>query len=256
MKLPIDKSPYKTSDYNIKYDVLQKLDYEELKEWIDGLRSEVLKVWDEDNIPPSMGKNHDEIIQSFKKLSTYDTDKIWVEDENYKDYLGFIRNFTNVGAGVNQFFPFMLKTKINGRSMYDWFSDEDLILEFRRTMVRALRHDGMYSFSKYLDEPNLEEFISDLPNTTGWWLESVKNTQNVAKNDNSIVSLDLIKKLLKAKILKTDDFRNSIEIEGDDETIGYRIRTYDKSQYIFPSIIQIFSPLLYQLSYRANNKNY
>ena len=30
MKLPIDKSPYKTSDYNIKYDVLQKLDYEEL----------------------------------------------------------------------------------------------------------------------------------------------------------------------------------------------------------------------------------
>lgn len=240
MKLPIDKSPYKTSDYNIKYDVLQKLDYEELKEWIDGLRSEVLKVWDEDNIPPSMGKNHDEIIQSFKKLSTYDTDKIWVEDENYKDYLGFIRNFTNVGAGVNQFFPFMLKTKINGRSMYDWFSDEDLILEFRRTMVRALRHDGMYSFSKYLDEPNLEEFISDLPNTTGWWLESVKNTQNVAKNDNSIVSLDLIKKLLKAKILKTDDFRNSIEIEGDDETIGYRIRTYDKSQYIFPSIIQIF----------------
>jgi len=134
----------------------------------------------------------------------------------------------------------MLKTKINGRSMYDYFSNEDLILEFRRTMVRALRHDGMYSFSKYLDEPNLEEFISDLPNTTDWWLESVKNTQNVAKNDNSIVGLDTIKKLLKTKILKTDDFRNSIEIDGDDETIGYRIRTYDKSQKIFPSIIQIF----------------
>jgi len=39
--------------------------------------------------------------------------------------------------------------------MYDWFSDEDLILEFRRTMVRALRHDGMYSFSKYLNVSNV-----------------------------------------------------------------------------------------------------
>ena len=49
------------------------------------------------------GKNSDELL-SFKKLKDYDLDKIWFEDENYIDYLGFIETLPMlVRALINSF---------------------------------------------------------------------------------------------------------------------------------------------------------
>ena len=174
MKLPIDKSPFSKSELNITFQEVQDFSYEELRDWIDKIRKEILDVWETNHIPPMTGKNSDDIIKSFKKLKDYDLNKIWFEDENYKDYLGFIRNFTNVGSGVNQFFPHMLKTKINGKSMYDWFSNEELQTDFRRIMVRTIRNDKMYSFSKYLKNMSLEEFLKTKSDDVGFWLEQVE----------------------------------------------------------------------------------
>ena len=154
MHLPIQKSPLKSSPLNITYDEITSLDWDDFKEWCDDLKSEILNVWNEQNIPPYIGKTEDEIIKSFSKLKSYDITQFYHASYGDKDQDGFIKNFSKVGSSVNQFFPHMLKTKINGKSMYDWFSNDELTIQFRRTMVRALRLDGMYSFSQYLSNPN------------------------------------------------------------------------------------------------------
>ena len=53
MDLPIPKSPLKTSPLNITYDELLELEWDEFKEWCDELKSEILEIWDNQNIPPS-----------------------------------------------------------------------------------------------------------------------------------------------------------------------------------------------------------
>ena len=72
MKLPIDKSPFSKSELNITFQEVQDFSYEELRDWIDKIRKEILDVWETNHIPPMTGKNSDEIITSFKKLKDYD----------------------------------------------------------------------------------------------------------------------------------------------------------------------------------------
>ncbi len=247
MKLPIKKSSIQSSRLNITYDELLKLDFNQLKDWIDEIKSELLKMWDEENIPPSIGKSESKIIKSFSKLKLYDLNRLWYEDNNYPDYLGFIKNFTKIGSSVNQWFPSMLKTKLKGKSMYDWFSNDELSIPFRRTMVRALRLDGLYSFSSYLKVKNgenhskfFQKWVSELNGNTGYWLEPQKTPIPDENNPNLFLNTTDTKKLLKREILTSYDFRNSVEINGQDETYGYMVRTYDKSENIFPNIIQIF----------------
>ena len=247
MNLPIDRSPITSSKYNTTYDSLLKLDSYELKDWIDNLKNEILKIWDEQNIPPSIGKSKSQIIQSFSKLKSYDVKKLWVEDKNYPNYLGFIRNFVKIGSEVNQFFPHMLKTKINGKSMYDWFSNEELSQEFRRTMVRTLKLDGMYSYSSYLKVKNgenhykfFQKWLNECDETTGYWLEPQKTPFLDENNTNLLLYTSDIKKLLKKGILKSYSFRNSVRVNGEKHIYAYMVRHYDKSENIFPNIIQIF----------------
>ena len=190
MKLPVRKNPIQSSELNITYHELVNMDDIETKEWIDDLKSELLQIWDETHTPPSIGKSENDIIKSFDKLSEYDVNKLFYEDSNYQDYIGFIKDFSKIGSPVNQWFPNMLKTKIGSKSMYDWFSNKDLSQEFRRTMVRACKWDGMYSYTKVMnkgDEKSLKE-------NQDYWIEP------------------------------SDD----------------KIRVYDKSEKVFPKIIQIF----------------
>ena len=41
------------------------------------------------------------IIEKFKQLENYDTSDFFVKDELYKDYVGFIRNFSKMGKLSN-----------------------------------------------------------------------------------------------------------------------------------------------------------
>ena len=82
MKLPIKKSSIQSSRLNITYEELLKLDFNQLKDWIDEIKSELLIIWDEENIPPSIGKSESEIIKSFSKLKSYDLNRLWYEDKN------------------------------------------------------------------------------------------------------------------------------------------------------------------------------
>ena len=62
------------AEINITYhEVFQKND-EELGEWIDSVRQYIVNEWDEKGIPPAIGQNRDEIIDSLiSKLTSLDS---------------------------------------------------------------------------------------------------------------------------------------------------------------------------------------
>ena len=216
------------------------MDWEEFAEFSDGLRDELLMNWDTKYSPPMIGKSEDEIIKQFNKLRNYPTDNFLIKDENYPAYSGFIKNFSKSGSSCIQFFPALLKTQINGYSMYDWFSKEELKIPFRRMMVMKLRRDGMYSYSRCLTNEDIEEY-----NDVEHWLEGCKftsvdywlePTNNVSEN---IVFLDekMVKRLEVKGYILNRHYRNVL----DEETpLYYNIRYYKLNQKIYPNIIQIF----------------
>ena len=49
-----------------------------------------------------------------------------------------IQNYNKFASGVNQFFPTMLKTRVNNGSIYDWFTDEYKD-KFQKVILRILK---------------------------------------------------------------------------------------------------------------------
>ena len=236
MKLPISRNPIQSSTLNINYETLQKFTFEELKEWILALRNELYTIWRDRDIPPSIGKDKNQIIKQFSKLKLYEVDKLFFTDKYYPNHLGFIKNFTKLASPINQFFPSMLKTKINGKSMWDWFENDNLKRDFIREIVRAVRFDKMYSYSEYLKDDFVKWYDENNHEEIGYWLEP----QKIISTDlSTYLSLSEIK-LLKDFKLKDEDFRNDVKIDGDEPTIGYKVRVYEKHQKVFPNIIQVF----------------
>ena len=250
---------------NITFGELQKMSFEECSDFIDKMRVELLKIWDEGR-PPYVGLSEDDIIGKFKQLENYDTSDFFVKDELYKDYVGFIRNFSKMGTGVNQFFPALLKSKVNGYSIYDYLSNEELFRDFKYTIVQKVRFDKMYSYSKYFDnkmtfnrddgsvvelsyEDNdeegwelFEEVLKDYENSVkhpiGFWIEDYdfnkknKELGRMRFSKEHIQSLDL-----DTRYHQYTDNRRGFNQLGDEKY--YALRMYEKDTFLFPKIFQV-----------------
>jgi hypothetical protein len=150
-----ERSKFSEFQSNRTYHQLLEMTDDEFTNWAKLLRKEVTKQWDEDGVPPVIGKDKDGIIDSFKKLKGNDCDFLIKDLSGDDTSLGIIQNFNKDASAVNQFFPTMLKTKITigktadgGLSIYDHFSDPELEELFVKIMRRAVKRDSMYSWSR------------------------------------------------------------------------------------------------------------
>jgi hypothetical protein len=245
MNLPLPRINTDKLKSNITYGELQTYTFEEVSNWVDLLRTELLHLWDNGQ-PPYLGLDEKTIIKRFQKLKEYPIDDFYFADELYPNYLGFIKNFSKMGSGVNQFFPALLKSRINGLSIHDFLSNENLWLDFKYKIVQKVRFDKMYQYSSYLNNKNgvsdLECFTdwkSRINGNIGFWLEpSVLYNQNGKLNRVQLDTKCVIK-LLKRGVLSGPELNNEIGYDNKGEIDGYLVRYYDKSQRIFPNIIQI-----------------
>lgn len=151
-----EKSGIESWPTNITYGELVSYNKQKLYDWLEDLRLRVLKSWNEQGVPPIVGKNENEIKSSFSKLRQYDCSKFYydVENGNDPDVIGVIANFSKSGSAANQFFPTMLKTKIassgspdSARSIYDYFTEEWKD-SFHHILRRVIFNDSMYLYSK------------------------------------------------------------------------------------------------------------
>jgi hypothetical protein len=118
MRNDLPTSPLKIDELksNITFGELQKITHENLSEWVDNMRLELLELWD-NGVPPYQGMETQTIADKFKKLKEFKDGVSYFTDELYSDYKGFVRNFSKMGNGVNQFFPALLKSRIHGKSI-------------------------------------------------------------------------------------------------------------------------------------------
>jgi hypothetical protein len=95
------------SESNKKFEEILTMTKDEFREWAIQLRKTIVSLWDEKGQPPRVGYNEDEILDQFNQMTSFPVFKFLVKDELTGE-TDVIRNTSNVGNAVNQWFPTMM----------------------------------------------------------------------------------------------------------------------------------------------------
>lgn len=139
------------------HELLQKSE-DELTKWIEDSRSKILKVWDETGTPPLSGLALEEMQDEFRQMRSYKVLRNFQRKDQLDGENNIILNPSHLGSCVNQFFPTMLKTKINynsshdgskfsGYSVYDLFANDRFYKRCQLGFRRHFRRDSFYKYS-------------------------------------------------------------------------------------------------------------
>ena len=149
--LPFGKNPIGDNPkYNITFEEVNKMSYNEFKSFILSVRVYLLQQWDSNNIPPYIGKDKSGIIDDIQKLIDFDVKRMWKKGDDIYEYI--ISNDYHYGSSCNQFQPSLHKTRAGDVSMYDVLKEPSLELKFIRTFTRNLKQDKMYMVSSMMKE--------------------------------------------------------------------------------------------------------
>lgn len=157
------------------------MDEKAFQQWVIDLRKAVVYSWDVLGLPPRVGYDEGEMIDQFSQMNGFITDRLFKVDELTGER-DVIHNTFNIGNGVNQFFPTMMKTKINytkkgdGKSIYDFFARDDLLERFTKYSRRHFKRDSFYHYS----QPVRQE--RDNPITAVQWIKNFE--ENVRQHSN------------------------------------------------------------------------
>lgn len=180
---------YERNDYILNHEINKTfhdvllMTTDEFKEWIIEMRKVVVYSWDELGLPPRVGFDRESIIKQFNRMSSFNVQSFEVKDEYAPETGPCVRNTSIVGNAVNQFFPTMMKTKINydgkldGLSIYDHFVDDKLLKKVFTYAARHFKRDSFYAYSRPIQPENNKEFLIASKTAIGWLTEFQKNKQ-------------------------------------------------------------------------------
>lgn len=134
---------------------------DEFRQWCIDLRKLVVKLWDEEGLPPIVGYSEEQIAEAFQEMYGYPVHTNFPQYDEYapeydaqgKQVPTVIRNTSNYSGYVNSWFPTMMKTRINysknddGKSIYDFFARDDLLDTFITYASRHFKRDSFYAYS-------------------------------------------------------------------------------------------------------------
>lgn len=167
------------SPVNKTFEELLWMSKDEFRQWVIDLRVTVVQLWDEKGQPPRVGYDEAEIIDQFIKMQEF-VCKFSKKDE-YTGQENIIRNTFNLGNAVNQFFPTMMKTRINytkdtsaGKSIYDFFAKPELLETFITYASRHFKRDSFYHYSVPVNTTDTTK-LDTLPDTGIGWLQLFEN---------------------------------------------------------------------------------
>ena len=120
-----------------------------------------------------------------------------------------IKNYNKHASGVNQFFPTMLKTRVQNGSIYDWFTDEYKD-KFQKVIKRILKRDSMYNWSKCVKdgEEMPENFFI------------VQHKHNAVESIYKTLSVEEVEKL-------DDKYKTNLPKELDGDTYKFLVRDFE-----------------------------
>ena len=150
---PFSKHPLsKNKRFDCEYEELIKMNFKEFKRFSLDLRKELLRVWKDENTPPQIGKNREDIVEDFIKLKEHDTSTLIMDGDSSYEYV--IHNNYRFGSSCNQFTSALQKTKIDGVSLWDILNEPEYELKWIRVLTRNLKQDYTYEFSKRILNDN------------------------------------------------------------------------------------------------------
>ena len=184
--LPFGRNPIGDNPkYNITYDEVNKMDYNKFKDYILSVRKELLNLWEEQNIPPYIGKDKKGIVDDIENLIQFDVERLWKKGDDIYEYI--LSNDFHFGSSCNQFQPSLHKTRAGDVSMWDVMKEPSLELKFIRTFTRNLKQDKMYMVSKRMNEKT--DFKTIDKEKYGFILMAVKNKDVLSFTSNEITKL-------------------------------------------------------------------
>lgn len=155
---------------------------DEFKQWAVELRKTVVYAWDVLGLPPRIGFTEKEMIDQFQKMESFPVGKFLVKDE-YTGEKNVVRNTHVLGNAVNDFFPTMCKVRINytndaeaGRSIYDFFSQPELLERFTTYARRHFRRDSFYHYSVPVKVSDIERYgVLPVAKTGVEWIQNFED---------------------------------------------------------------------------------
>lgn len=256
------------SSVNKTFDELLWMNKDEFRQWVIDLRKEVVRLWDEKNQPPRVGFDESEIIEQFQELEGCIVQQYEGVDEHTGERNMF-RPTTNLGNAVNQFFPTMMKTKINyskdpalGKSIYDYFARPDLLENFLIYATRHFKRDSFYNYSRSIHASDPDEFrhvplpvapdattwilnfeAGNFRKRTGWdyWLAPEKAGENYT-GYNGELKATVNLRLTRAQIESITEFiPDNCKTNVDwNKSEVYGIRVFEMGQKVFPLGLKCF----------------
>lgn len=254
------------SPINVTFEEILAMSKQEFLSWVIELRKTVVDIWDNKGIPPRVGYNKDEIIDQFRKMESAPVNEFWTIDDltGEKDV---IRNTLILGNAVNQFFPTMMKTRINysknddGKSIYDFFAKEELLDTFVTYATRHFKRDSFYHYSNPVKFGLHEEYVESIPITDSnplwfieqfelryrkrgeydYWLAPVKEDKEYTGYNQELKGVKYIT-LNKEQIESLWELipeRSKSNVDFDKSEI-YQIRYYKLGQKLFPIGLKAF----------------
>jgi hypothetical protein len=173
------------SSVNKTFEEILWMSKDEFRQWVIDLRKTVVDLWDNKNLPPRVGFDKQGIIDQFNQMESFSVRDFECVDEltGEKDV---IRNTSVIGNAVNQWFPTMMKTRINytkkddGKSIYDYFAKEELLETFITYASRHFKRDSFYHYS-HVAKADDKTYYGQLPvasDGVSWIKELKKNSDN------------------------------------------------------------------------------
>jgi hypothetical protein len=252
------------SPVNKTFEEILWMPKDEFRQWVIDMRKTVVKLWDEKGQPPRVGYNEQEIINQFNEMTSFPIHKFPVKDELTGEE-DVIRNTSVIGNAVNQWFPTMMKTRINytkdvekGKSIYDYFAKDELLETFVTYASRHFKRDSFYHYSLpiKIDEvielgslqfktSSIEKFVEWFENsarsygTHDYWFEpnSGEGEYTGYNEDLKNQKYMLITKDELLKLNVPDNCKTNVEHK---DAQMFRVRLYKKGQKVFPVGLKAF----------------
>lgn len=253
------------SEINKTFEQVLDMTKDEFRQWVIDMRKLVVDLWDKKNQPPRVGYNENEIADQFRQMSSFPVHEFIVKDE-LTDEKDVIRNTSIVGNAVNQFFPTMMKTRINytkdvskGKSIYDYFAKNELLDTFVTYASRHFRRDSFYHYSnpaKVMDQEKYEnlpvcqkasDWINKFEesyrkrNEYDYWLAPVAEDKEYTGYNEKLKDQKYLL-LTKDEIEKFGDLipkRSKANVDYEKSEL-YQIRAFKLCQKLFPVGLKAF----------------
>lgn len=174
-------------DLNVTFDAILRMTDDAFLTWLDRVRGAILSQWDTQQVPPRVGLSETAIRDAWDRLIAASVADVWVRADDGSECLSVPAGSHSV---ISQWFPTMMKTRINysetadGMSIYDMFANDAIWSRYRKSYAtRHFRRDSFFAYSRAVHTHEAVPETSFVPTTARAYLEGLREQQRSREVD-------------------------------------------------------------------------